>query len=310
MVTTVGLLGCGRWGRNILRDLVALGARVVVADPDPAARAAARAAGALEGIAEHRDLPPVDGLVVATPATTHADLVEAWLPRGLPIFVEKPFTTDAARAAQLAREGDGRLFVMHVFRYHPGVEALRQLVRSGELGPVDMLRSLRVGWTSPRGDVDPTWTLAPHDLSIALEVLGHLPEPRAAFVERRGAEVVGLLGVLGEHPRVVLEVSTRYPTKRRELRLHCRDGVVGLDAAAGRHLEVAHDQDAPPGALPPTRRIPFDPEPPLRRELAAFLDHLRGGPPPRTSALEAARLVATMEALRELAGIPPGRAEP
>src|SRR5262245_47248432 len=85
----VGLVGCGRWGRNILRDLASLGARVVVADPSEPARRAAIAGGALAAVPAADELPEVDGLVVATPASTHAAVIEPLLPRGVPVFVEK-----------------------------------------------------------------------------------------------------------------------------------------------------------------------------------------------------------------------------
>jgi prephenate dehydrogenase len=67
----VGLVGCGLWGRNILRDLLLEGAEVTVVDPDPSARSQAVAAGARASLAELDGLREVDGLVVATPASTH-----------------------------------------------------------------------------------------------------------------------------------------------------------------------------------------------------------------------------------------------
>ena len=121
---TLGLVGCGLWGKNILRDLRVLSAEVVVADPDPAARTAAEVQGA-RTVAALDALPEVEGVVVATPASTHAEVIDALLPRGIPIFIEKPFTLDLERARRLAAVAAERLFVMHVWRYHPGIEALR-----------------------------------------------------------------------------------------------------------------------------------------------------------------------------------------
>lgn len=175
----VGLIGCGLWGRNILRDLRAEGADPLVADPTPAARDLAFHLGASCTVPFLDDLPEVDGLIVATPASTHAAVVEQALERGVPVFVEKPLTTDAASADRLAARGADRLFAMHVFRYHHGVEALAGIAQTGELGPVVTLRSTRTHWGTPRTDVDSIWTLVPHDLTIALAILGQLP-PRAA----------------------------------------------------------------------------------------------------------------------------------
>ena len=301
--TRIGLVGCGLWGRNVLRDLVALSCQVHVADPAAAARAAALAAGAASACAEHAALPEVAGVVVASPAATHAAVVDGLLGRGVALFVEKPLTTDSAAAARLAAAAPDRLFVMHIWRYHHGIEALAALAASGELGAVHGLRTTRANWTSPRRDVDAVWTLAPHDVSIALAVLGVIPAPRFALAELAGGRAVGLVGVLGERPWVLIETSTRVPEKRREVRLHCERGVALLAHGESDHLVVATGID---GQEPRLERRPIAVEPPLARELAEFVAFLRGGPRPRCSAAEGAAVVAAVAALRRLAGLDPG----
>jgi predicted dehydrogenase len=295
MMARVALVGCGRWGRNILRDLLELGAEVVIADLDPAACAHAGAAGARERVGDLDALPEVDGIVVATPTRTHAAVLEALLPRGVPIFCEKPLTADRASAVRLAELGNGRLFVMDKWRYHPGVEELRDLARSGALGAVRGVRTMRNGWASPH-DVDAVWILAPHDLSIALEILGELPAPRSAYAEQLDGVAVGLVGVLGDAPWVVIDVSAATPTVHREVRLSAADGIAVLAGAYSDHVHITRR------GLPAERRK-ISTEPPLRRELHAFLAHLAGGAPPKSSAADGAALVGALARLRALAGL-------
>src|SRR5690242_16699747 len=98
----VGLIGCGRWGRLILRDLVALGARVHVVTPHEETRASALENGAVSAVAEIKGIArTVSGFVIATPTSTHAPVIENLLPTGRPIFVEKPLTTDIASARRI-----------------------------------------------------------------------------------------------------------------------------------------------------------------------------------------------------------------
>ncbi len=301
---SIGLIGCGTWGRNILRDLVFLEERVVVVEPDPGRARAAGEHGASEVVSHLDALPPVDGLVVATPATTHAAVVESLLELDVPIFVEKPFTTDPESARHLVDRAGDRLFVMHNWRYHPGIELLGSLARSGELGAVYGLRSVRTNWTSPRGDTDSTWTLIPHDLSIAIAVLGALPEPRCAVVEQVNGRVVGMNATLGESPWIVIEASNRYRDKRREVRLHCEEGVAVLADGETDTLEILREGGPGPGSLEPrVEHRRFDPERPLLRELRAFVTHLGGGPPPPTDAAEGLAVVRMVGRLRTLAGL-------
>jgi predicted dehydrogenase len=299
---TIGLVGCGLWGRLVLRDLLNLRVSVVVADVDPAARDAAGAAG-VPVVPDAAQLPAVDGLIVATPAVTHGALVTSLLAQNVPILVEKPFTTDAIEAARLAEQGGGRLFVGHTWRYHPGIQLLGDIARSGEIGPVVGLRSTRTNWTSPRTDVDSIWNLAPHDLTLAIEILGRIPPPRAAVAEVHDGRAVGMTALLGDIPWLAFDVSNRYRDKRREVRVHGEHGIaVMTDPDLGRIEVTRGDARSRPDATVTDTRA-FSLESALVRELATFLGFIDGGPPPKTSAAEGAEVVACVARLRELAGL-------
>jgi predicted dehydrogenase len=298
----VALVGCGRWGRHILRDLLALGCEVTVVARSDESRGRAEELGAHRIVDAIAALPEVDGAVVATPTTTHAGVLDELLPLGVPVYVEKPLTDDPESARRLADAAPNRLFVMHKWRYHDGIRALAQIARSGELGPVSGLRTTRVGWGNPHGDVDGVWMLAPHDLSIALEIFGDIPEPKAAVAERSDGVVTGLLGLLGDDPWTAVEVSIAHPLRRREVRLVCRDGVATLPDAYSDYVLITRGTLQLDVTQEEERRS-VSTELPLERELRAFVEHLGGGPPPLSSAAEGAAEVAAIGRLRELAGV-------
>lgn len=299
----IALLGSGIWGTLILRDLLDLGAEVAVVEPDAGRRDEAAARGA--ATTAHVDgVGVVHGVVVATPATSHEADVAAALELGVPIFCEKPFTTSAAGARRLAAAGGDRIHVMHVWRYHPGVELLGELARSGAIGRPLGVRTTRTNWTSPRTDTDPIWTLVPHDLTLAIEVLGLIPAPRAAVAEVHDGRPVSMWAHCGgdDEPFLVIEASTRFTDKRREVRVHGDGGVAVLSGLGVDAVEIATGSDAEPIV----ERRPFSAEEPLRRELAAFLDHLAGGPAPKSPCAEGVAVVEAVEELRRLAGIDDG----
>jgi predicted dehydrogenase len=254
------------------------------------------------------ELPSVEGIVVCTPTPTHARVAEESLARGVPVFVEKPHTDDPDAAERLAAGWEGKLFVMDKWRYHTGVLALAEIARSGELGGVQGVRTLRVGWGNPRADSDSAWLLAPHDLAIVFELLGRLPEPRAGRIERVGSMTTGLIGWLGQDPWALIEVSTSSPRRERSVRIVCDGGSALLPDAYSDHvLIVRGDPQSEPDAA--VERRPVRDEMPLLSELRAFVEHLRGGPPPRSSASEGAKVVRILSDLLILArreGHPPG----
>lgn len=301
----IGLVGCGRWGRLILRDLLSLGATVSVVASGDNARFA-KEAGAAAVVGSLRDLPSTDGLVVATPTTTHADVIEALLPRGVPIYCEKPLCDDAERARRLAAAGRDCLFVMDKWRYHLGVLQLAAIARSGELGPVIGLRTTRIGYAHGHSDTDCVWTLLPHDLSIAKEILGRLPAPRSAVADRANGRLMGLIALSAEEAGLwhAVEIGIRSPVWQRRITLLCRDGAAILEDSYADHvLIVANPPPDGTHAQPQTTRRPIPVEMPLLAELAAFIGHLDGGPPPKSSAAEAAEAVAAIAEIRRLAAI-------
>ena len=303
MSPQVALVGCGRWGQHVLRDLVALGCETVVVARSETSTRRAIEGGAGAVVRSVGELPEVEGAVVVTPTTTHFQVVEELVDRDIPIYVEKPLTDNPQSAADLAARTPNRLFVMHKWRYHPGVEALASIARSGELGLVSGVRTTRVGWGNPHGDVDGVWMLAPHDISILLEILGTIPEPRAARAETVGSLVTGLVGLLGDDPWGAIDVSIAHSDRRREIRLICEGGVAVLPDPYADHILITRGELMGPNVFPHTERRGISTELPLLCELRAFVEHLSGGEPPKSNAREAAEEVAAIGRLRELAGV-------
>jgi len=288
------LVGCGRWGRNILRDLAIIGRPTVVVDTSPEALAAAapfaRATYRSLDLHEH-----VAGVIIATPATDHVATIERIARLRMPIFVEKPLAPrieDAERAVALT---GNRLFVMDKWRYHPGIEALGALARSGELGPVRAMRTWRVGWGHTHEDIDPIWTLLPHDLSIVREILGFVPPAVHAIAERGVDRVWGMTACLGADPVCVIEVSARRPEHRRRIEVIFDTAVAFLDGDRDTLIQIRSDDGH--------REISVGDEPPLRRELQTFVSHLDGGPPPKSSGHDGVAVVRRICELRRLAGL-------
>jgi predicted dehydrogenase len=188
---------------------------------------------------------------------------------------------------------------MDKWRYHPGVSEIAAIARERRLGSVSGLTTVRLGWGVAHDDVDPVWVLTPHDLSIALEVLGTVPRPRAAVAVMSAGSVVGLSAFLdGPGAWHAVEVSARFPKRSRRVELHCEAGVVLLADAWDEHVTVYRNGTAEPEP----HRIETPGELPLLAELRVFVDHLRGGPAPRSSAAEGAAIVAALAELRGLAG--------
>ena len=159
---------------------------------------------------------------------------------GVPVFVEKPLCTDPGDAARLAAGAGDRLFVMDKWRYHPGIELLAEIGRSGRARH-RFVACGRSGSAGERGTK--TWTASGrwrHTISsIALEILGRVPQPVAAAGHLDGGGSVVLHGLLavGEIWHA-LEVSDRSPENERRIVLYGDEGSASLGGGWDEHVSV------------------------------------------------------------------------
>ena len=293
---TIGLVGVGPWGRNILRDLRSLGVTVHAVARSVASVANAKEGGAASVTDHPDDLPPCDGYVVAVRTVSHLDVIDRLLPRGRPIFCEKPLSDDLARIEALPAAAQDLVFTMHKWRYHPGVLEIARIARANELGQVIALRTFRAGWSDGHPDTTPFWILAPHEISIAREILGEVPQPVAAFSAAQSAKD----GVIARYRTqegvpFTFEVSARHPINLRRIILTCEDGVCTLDASDYGAILVQREGDAEPSRRPVSTAMP------LLAELEAFVAHVAGGRAPKTALHEEIEMIRALTRTLELA---------
>jgi len=224
----IGVAGVGYWGPNLVRVFNALpDARVAALSDLNAERLAeiaeqASVARATTEVEEILDPRAVDGLVIATPTRTHHRLAREALRRGLHVFVEKPLATcveECQELIELAAARDRILFVGHVFLYAPAVITLKELIRRGDLGRISYISCTRLNLGPVRHDVNALWDLAPHDISIILELMGGSPVDvncqGLAYLNERVHDVCALSLRFSDRSMALVHVSWLDPNKRR-----------------------------------------------------------------------------------------------
>jgi predicted dehydrogenase len=293
----IGLVGVGNWGKLILRDLVSLGCEVHAVAVSKSSIANAQEFGATSIVSSIAELPELHAAVAAPIVTRHAEVVLALgEAQPGPIFCEKPLTADSTEADRLVETLGDRLFVMDKWRYQAGVLELARIANSGEIGDVRSLSLRRVSKGNPHPDVNTVWTHMPHDLSITLEILGEIPQVTYALEEVVNDQVVGLRTTLGSDPWVAVEISDGAPESHRELRVVGSTGMAILAGGWSEEVIVRRFGGEPDELIPAKGELP------LLAELRAFVEHVKGGPAPKSSAAEGALIVRRVEEALALAG--------
>jgi predicted dehydrogenase len=184
-----GVIGYGYWGPNVVRNLQTLeGAQVVVVcDKSSAARRRVHRncpnIYVTADASEVMSSPDIDAVAVVTPVWTHFELAKEALENGKHIFVEKPFTSNAAQAEkliELAQQRNLKIMVDHTFLFTGAVKKIKQLLQEGTLGKLYYYDSTRVNLGLFQHDVNVIWDLAPHDLSIMDYLIEQSPEALVA----------------------------------------------------------------------------------------------------------------------------------
>jgi predicted dehydrogenase len=317
----VGVVGLGYWGPNLARNFATMAGAELrwLCDEDPAVRE--RVAVRFPGVRVTADLDDLladdglDAVVVATQVPTHATLAVRVLQAGKHCFVEKPLAqsvADAERAVEAAEAAGRVLMVGHLLQYHPGVNKLKEIADSGELGDIHYIYGNRLNLGQLRADENALWSLGAHDVSVLLHLADEEPyelHARGESYMREGVEdvVFGFLRFpsgLAAH----LHLSWLDPHKERRFtivgskRMATFDDMdperkvtvydKGFDEKAdtyGEYITRSGDIWSP--------RVPNDE--PLRLECEHFLTSIREGRAPTSDGESGLRVVRVLEGLQQ-----------
>jgi len=317
----VGVVGLGYWGPNLARNLDALPGATLrgCCDADAAVRERfARQFRHTRFTADLDDLlgdPDLDAIVLATPVPTHADLAVRVLDAGKHCFVEKPLAQSVADAerAVAAQQRSGRvLMVGHLLQYHPGINLLKQIADSGDLGDIRYIYGNRLNLGKLRADENALWSLGAHDVSVLLHLAQEEPYELSARGEcymRAGVEDV-VFGFLRFPSGVAahLHLSWLDPHKERRFTVVGSKRMATFDDMDTERKITVYDKgfDEPAGGYGEyiTRsgdiwspRVPN--AEPLRLEVEHFLDCVRTGAEPISGGASGLAVVKVLEGLQQ-----------
>ncbi|MGH9716744.1 MAG: Gfo/Idh/MocA family oxidoreductase [Candidatus Acidiferrales bacterium] len=184
--SNIAVVGCGYWGKNLVRNFHKLGNLKVLCDVSDASLSALASKYGVEPCKSYEDVlarRDIDAVVIATPAAQHHSMVKAALIAGKDVFVEKPLAlqlSEGEELVEIARQRQRVLMVGHLLYYHPAIRQLKQLIRKGTLGRVEYVYSSRLNFGKLRTEENILWSFAPHDISAILYLLDEDPVTVAA----------------------------------------------------------------------------------------------------------------------------------
>ena len=309
----IAVVGCGYWGKNLVRNFAQLRALARICDVDGASAAAQ--AALFPGVASSTGFEDVlsdseiDGVVLATPAVMHYEQCKAALLAGKDVFVEKPLALKAVEGEDLLRLAAARgriLMVGHILEYHPAVTLLKEFIDRGEFGEIRYLYSNRLNLGKVRKVENILWSFAPHDVAVICRLAGATPSSvntsGGAYLQT-GVEDVTVTNLQFENGiRAHIFVSWLHPFKEQKLVVvGSRKMAVFDDMAREGKLKI-YDKGiewsagvAVPRQTSETTLFLEETEP-LRLECSHFLARIRDRQAPLTDGASALRVLRVLEA--------------
>lgn len=311
MSTKVAVVGCGYWGKNLVRVFCDLDALGCVCDRDASRQAAGKVPTTVPFIDSFADVlanPEWGAVAIATPAVTHYRMVREALQAGKDVYVEKPLALRAEEGAALVdlAERNGRvLMVGHILLYHPAIVKLRELVHEGALGRVLYCYSNRLNMGLIRTEENILWSFAPHDISVLLHLLGEEP----VAVESGGQSYLtpGVVDVtlstlkFASGVTAHIFVSWLHPSKEQRLVVVGSEKMAVFDDTAPQKLQLYPHRVEWSGRSPRAVKaeaiaVELPQAEPLREECRHFLDCVAGRRRPLSDGHEGLRVLRVLDA--------------
>lgn len=314
---SVAVIGCGAWGKNLVRNFHGLGALATVVELDPVIRA-----GLVKdyGI-ELQDMtavlanPAIEGVVVALAARHHYEIGKQVLAAKKHLYVEKPLTMSYVQAQELinlAEQNNCILMVGHLPRYHPAFQKLVELVKEGEIGQLHYIYSHRLNLGRIRRDENVLWDLAPHDLSMVMAVTEAEPMDTAThsscimdptIMDSAMVHMTFPGGVKGH-----IYNSWMHPFKEHRFVVMGSQGMMVFDDTQPwesklviyHHVIEKLDELNFKTEYREGIAVHLEQSEPLRLECEHFLDCIAGGGMPLTGSIDALRVMKVLEQIQQV----------
>lgn len=307
----IAVFGCGYWGKNFVRNFAQLGVLAAVVDPSPAGRELARQMAPQARIYADPEAvfadPEIQGVVIATPAATHAALMEAALHAGKDVLCEKPLALryeDALRSTRLAEQKKQIVMVGHILEYHPAVLTLRSLIEQGELGRMQYIYSNRLNLGKVRREENILWSFAPHDIAVILRLTGELPfqviASGGSYIQSNIADVTVTHLTFDNGLAAHIFVSWLNPFKEQKLVVVGSRKMIVFDDVHKSLILYDQRVDLKEGEPIPIKgeglSLTYARDEPLRLECQAFLEAITSRKPPLTDARSGLRVLRVLQA--------------
>ncbi len=312
MSKNIAVVGCGHWGKNLVRNFSELGSLAAVCDPDieVAENYASKYSVDMYTFSEVNSDPNIEGVVLAVPAPLHASMAIEAMNSGKHVYVEKPIAMNESEAKEMqssSKENNVHLMVGHLLQYHPIFKTVCSIVRSGKIGALSYIYSNRLSFGKVRAEEDVIWSFAPHDISMILSLTEKKPlivnTESSAILQPDIADTAIVHIEFDSGLKAHISVSWLHPYKEQKLVIIGESAMIVFDDTKSwkEKLALYPHVIEQSSALPKLGKsdveyIDVPESEPLRNECQHFMEVVNGNSNPLTDGDEGLRVLEILSA--------------
>ena len=308
----IAVVGCGHWGKHLVRNFSELGALCSISDPNSeiADQYASQYNIKKSSFSEIINDPNIKGVVLAVPAYLHASMAIEVMNKNKHVFVEKPLAMNEAEAEAMittAKKNKVQLMVGHLLQYHPIFKTIREYVEEGKIGEINYIYSNRLSFGKVRSEEDVIWSFAPHDISMILSLTGQEPEyvstNAISILQKNIADTATIHLQFKSGLKSHISVSWLHPYKEHKLVIVGRSAILVFDDTKPWHeklalypYEVISSKNLINLQNSNVQYIKIIEEEPLKKECQHFLDIVEKDIKPLTDGSEGLKVLKVLSA--------------
>ncbi len=316
MEKNIAVIGCGYWGKNLVRNFYELNSLNTVCDTDQSRlKLVKEKYKDVNVCTDYKILlknPEVKAVVISSPAMTHHSIAKEALSANKDVFVEKPIAlnyADGEELVALAKEKDRVLMVGHILEYHPAVIKLKEIINKGKVGKIKYIYSNRLNLGKFRTEENILWSFAPHDISVILGLLGEMPTEVSAhggnYINPNVTDVTVTNMSFASGVKAHIFVSWLHPYKEQKLIIIGGKKMVVFDDVSPKNKLVVYDhkidwiERMPVPRLEDAHPVEIEEKEPLKSECEHFIECVDTRKQPRTDGNNGLRILKILEACQD-----------
>ena len=315
MKKNIAVVGCGHWGKNLIRNFYELGVLASISDLN---REIAKQYSKQHSVQNHLfseiiNNPNIEGVVLAVPAKHHAAMAIDAMKQGKHVFVEKPLAMNEDEATlmiETAKENKVQLMVGHLLQYHPVFQKVKEMVLGGEIGEINYIYSNRLSFGKVRTEEDVIWSFAPHDISMILSLANQEPEfvtaHSTAILQDNIADTATIHMTFKSGLKSHISVSWLYPYKEQKLVVIGKKAMLVFDDTKSwneklciQRYKAEINQGSPNLKKDDLEFIKVIEEEPLKNECQHFIDVIENNIKPLTNKYEVLQVLKVLTAVTQ-----------